>query len=601
MFACGNAAEILNFLKRNVVMKPSRHLPLALLLLISAWVTASAHFIAPAEGPVAFRRDQIRLDSDEIVVLAQQLEALARANPLSSAPASRQAAQLIALSTALDPSNKNVRYLIVDLQLGNHNPQAETSSLLEFRAAILRTIRWLETESAGAASQALAKCLTDVVMPVDSKNSQPLVEQGAWQEWVPSVAVYAAEELQSPSEKNSQPDAKSPNVADELALQAAQVSTVLWIRDSTQKPPGKVSLGSGILEMKAQRLAPEQVENMDFVITIMGANHQPEMAELVHSLINLLGTRQPKLPRGWQVMIGGEDLKKSLTTEKPQCISAAAAVLASAAITGREPDATILGLVDEAGVLTLPANFWDQLDSLASSGGKRLILPAAAAEILPAMLALERPGFFFDHEVVLATNFQEMCDLAAKKLDDSARGSSQKFQEIRSKWSSQSVGGYVANTYVRKRLEDIVRQTPNHFSARMLAIQGAGNRPSIVPKQVMLQQLARVVESLGSMIRQGNLQRRPAAAATLLSLNDTYEKSRLELLRLERLVDKSERKLFSEVQQAVELIRPLERALKSRSYDYAAYDNLGVARNNLINSHAALADEMKLPAALPSY
>ena len=128
-------------------------------------------------------------------------------------------------------------------------------------------------------------------------------------------------------------------------------------------------------------------------------------------LLALLKKQYPTLPANVRVSISSPGLMAAVEPPRRQSISAAAAVLAGAAVSGSEPDATILGVVDESGAYKLSTGFWSQLQALGSGDGGRLILPAAAAEYLPSMLALERPELFLEYEVLLAADFPELAPL----------------------------------------------------------------------------------------------------------------------------------------------------------------------------------------------
>ena len=75
--------------------------------------------------------------------------------------------------------------------------------------------------------------------------------------------------------------------------------------------------------------------------------------------------------------------------------------------------------------------FWYQLQALGKGKGQRLVLPAEAAAYLPSILAMEKPEFFFDYEVLLASDFKQLLDLTAKKPKEPLASATAKFREIR--------------------------------------------------------------------------------------------------------------------------------------------------------------------------
>ena len=567
----------------------------------------AADFVAPAEGPIAFRRDKIPLDADTMASLSKQLETLAAAMDSSTAAGRRGVAQMLALATALDPSNASARELIAGFQ-NNIQPTPENpDQVAKCQAKIWQYLGWLETPEAGDQGKALAACLADVIAVSEPKHprSQALLaagERGAWAGWIPSVSAYEAKSLAKIDEPVPATDPSAIKTP-EITLTKAEVFTPLWQKTGKDEA-AKWIIAPSPLQMAAQKIPDEAGKPAEFSITIRSAPDVGGMQAIANSLRNLLKKQYGKLPPGWSVVITSEHLQKSTLAGKRQSISAAAAVLASAAITGREPDATIIGLVDENGAFKLPTGFWDQLVALDRGNGGRLVLPAAAAEYLPSLLALEKPQFFLDYEVVLASNFQELLELSAKIPNDAIGKTSAKFLEIRSKAGSQPVGQYVANSFIRRRLADLAQEAPYHYSARMLAIQGAGNRPTQVPKPVLLPELRRAIAPMEWIVKPGEPLNLSITPTKIDQLTQTYETCRVQVDHLERYVEKGDHDLFVRVKEMVAAIRPLERAARARGEDYTIRESVDTARTALLRLYQVVADELvetgdKEPAAGP--
>src|SRR6478672_7927023 len=130
---------------------------------MGTWVSA-VEFVAPAAGPIAFRRDRVPLDADTMGTLSRQLETLATALDNSTAAGSRGAAQMLALATALDPSNTSARELIDSFQNNTPPAKADPGQIEKAQARIWQYLGWLETEEAGEQGKALAACLSDVIV-----------------------------------------------------------------------------------------------------------------------------------------------------------------------------------------------------------------------------------------------------------------------------------------------------------------------------------------------------------------------------------------------------------------------------------------------------
>jgi len=539
------------------------------------------NFTAPAEGPVAFRRDRVPLDVDAMAGLSRQLVTLAQGLDGQTAAARRAAAQMLALAIALDPGNARARDVIADFQKEQSPEAVDPSQLEKSRKRVWQILAWLETAEAGSQGQALAACLSDILVLADPQN--PLAEitrtsgeRGSWHGWIPALAAFESVKLPEPA-ADPQPAETAEADSPAVALPKAQVFTVIWKRTGKTEPAPWVQ-GSAPLLMVAEKLASPDEHPRPFSIEIAPQAGGRSFRNVSVTLTKLLKNRLGTLPAGVRISINCPDLTASPDLQKTQSISAAAAVLASAAMSGIEPDATIIGVVDEAGAFQLPTGFWSQLQSLGSGNGGRLILPAAAAEYLPSMLALEKPQLFLDYEVLLAGNFQELVKLSAKSPEESLAKSLANFREIREKAGSQPLGQYAANSFVRKRLVEIVQEAPNHFSAKMLAIQGAGDRPTYIPRMVLAAELRRAIEPMEWLVQPGGLDLELPEVA---KLGLTSEVCRTQVDRLARYAEKNDKPLLDRVQAMVIGIRTLDRAARSRGDNYEV-------QGSILSSYAAL-------------
>ncbi len=549
----------------------------------TAWLCAG-NFVAPAEGPVAFRRDQIPLDAETMAGLSRQLVVLTQGLDGETATHRRAAAQMLALAIALDPGNNQARGLIAGFEAGKRRPEIDAEQLRKSQDRVKHYLVWLSKPEAGTHGQALAACLSDVVSVFDPDHARGGAERGAWKDWIANIAAFepvAVPEL--PPQEEALPEVAESGIL----LEHAEVFTVMWARPVKTKPMDWEQR-SAPLQMTAKMRKPHEGGPPPFSISI-GPHEGGELSELSQTLVGLLKSRHRTLPAGARVIINSPDLDHQPPPPRRQSISAAAAVLADAAISGREPDAVILGVVDEAGAFKLPARFWDQLQALGAGTGGRLILPTAAAEYLPSMLALEKPQIFFDYEILLAANFEELVALSAKTPDEPAEKWMASFREIREKADTQPIGQYVANIYVRRRLIDLVQLAPAHFSAKMLAVQGAGNRPVYVTRAVLASELRLAIEPMAWMMKTQLMNRNPE---DLDRLGPTYELCRSQVDRLIRYASKEDRPLLDNVQSMVTGIRTIDRAARTRSDDYDQQYAIVLANNKLLEAYHAVVAEI---------
>jgi hypothetical protein len=530
-------------------------------------VTSSqgAEFVAPAEGPVAFRRDKVPLDVVTMGDLSAQLTELAYALPGTTAAELRGAAQMLAVATTLDPGNTRARGLIEDFRRNRRRPDPDMEKVAKDRLKVWETTAWLETGEGGPDGQALAKCLKDVISLSDPENPKAKAllaggPQGAWDGWIPPVTSY-----EGGLATGSKPDPAGgkTGVATAVALKAATVSTC--VPQQITELNSKVTWTQELVPLEMSATAAKSRQETPFTVVIGESAGTSPLAKVAADVVALLASVHGTLPDGVELSIDGKGLKAASRAGKPATIQAAAVVLASAAITGKEPDGTILGAVDASGNYTVTPGFWEQLRAVEKGKGGRLILPAGAADYLTAMLAFEKASFFLRYEVLLAKDFKQLLELSAKEPESEYAVPFGQFAEIRAKATPQSVGSYLTNSFVRRRLTEISQAAPSHYSAKMLLIQGSGNRPTLIPRAVMVSEIRRALEPVAEVAQSVN-----QSATFPGDLGAIYESCRSALDGLQRYAGKEERPLLGQAQELVAVIRTMDRVSRTKS---GSYDN----------------------------
>ncbi len=164
-----------------------------------------------------------------------------------------------------------------------------------------------------------------------------------------------------------------------------------------------------------------------------------------------------------------------------------------------------------------------------------------------------------------------------------------KFREIREKATPQAIGQYVANSFVRKRLVEIVQEAPYHASAKMLAIQGAGNRPAFIPRMILAAELRRAIEPMEWLVKSSEAE---FDISEVGRLGTTGEVCRAQVDALARYADKEGRILFERVQDTIGGIRMLERAARGRGDYNDVQTGILTAHATLISTYQAVATEL---------
>lgn len=546
--------------------------------LLPAWLAGSllaGEFAPPAEGPVAFRRDRVPLEADAMAELSRQLATLARGLNAENATDRRGAAQMLALALALDPANSDARGLISRYGNGTHAPDADAAAIERGRSHIWQLIAWLDSPQAGTDGRALAGCLKDVITLSDPKHPQAAALRaagghGAWTGWIPPLEAYEKPVEVVMKNEPAQPTQPETPAVVTPRLAHAEIYSVLWQRIGKQGE-GTWSLQPAALEMNAKMQPPAEGADQPPPFSIAISN-QPELQPLpalAESIRKLLRQQHGQLPRGMRVRITATDLEQSIYNRRHQTISAAVAVLADSAITGRTPQAMVLGVVDQSGTFKTPAGFWDQLRALGKGDGRRLILPASVADSIPSMLALERPEFFFHYEVLLARDFKQLVALATRGPDEPEPPASAKFREIRERAGTGDIRTYLGNSFVKQRLAAVLQEMPDHLSAKMLLLQASGNRPVYVSRAVAAAELRRIVAPIGATL----INAYQDSTYTATNLGDIYDSCRSAVDNLERYVEKNDRPLIADARETVIAVRTLDRASRTRNNAYNNYNN----------------------------
>ncbi len=537
---------------------------------------SAGEFMPPAEGPVPFRRDRIPLTADAMNTLSRDLRILARENKAMDAPVLRGAAQMLALALALNPTNSNAQELVSEYKEGRHSPAENDEQKNHRKIRIRRLIAWLETPQAGTDGRALADCLKDILVITDSQPSQTeaarnTTELGAWAGWVPDVSAFQTKAIEStPKPKDPDPVAVvKPPTTNGILLETATVLTSIWRR----------GVGQNHSEVWVSVLAPLQMtatkeprgEGGGFSIII--GNHQdlksPDL--LGKTLERLLRNQHGSLPPVGQIRITSVDVEQSTQLGKPQSISAAASVLASAAITGHVPEAIVIGKIDASGAFTLPSQFWDRLQTLGKGNGRRLVLPADAIPYLSSILAMEKPEFFLEYEVLVAADFKNLLDLCAKSPEEPLATAAAKFREIRKRAGTQDVRAFIGENFEKQQLAAVLHDQPSHISAKMLLTQALGNRPILVSRKVLAAEIRRALEPMAWIKTSGHFvfntekEEWPSAPRELAEVNQAYEICRLAVDRLERYTSRDDLPLLEEARDLVFSIRSLHKAPRLRS------------------------------------
>jgi hypothetical protein len=262
---------------------------------------------------------------------------------------------------------------------------------------------------------------------------------------------------------------------------------------------------------------------------------------------------------------------------------------AAAAGTGIAPDATIIARLDADAKIALPDYFWRKVEALADGAGGRLIVPAAAEEYFTALLALEKPEFLFKYEVLIASSPAEAIALCAKLPDESHAAVFAKFKEIKDKSVTDPLGSYLANHFVRQRFAEITEAAPYHLSAKLLAVQGAGERPRVLASKILA---AAVFEAIDGIQQYTDLNIYELNVGSAKSMEDTYGSVRAQLDGLDRFTDIRDRDLLSRGKGVAAALRSMYRVIGGRGEMWEKHEEVAAAQKALTSANRELRAEL---------
>jgi hypothetical protein len=519
-----------------------------------------AAFVPPAEGPVPFRRDKLPVDVDTMTALSRQVTVLAASETGEDAGERRAVAQMAALALALDPANRQAREVIAAAEKGEKPSEPASDELERARNRAWQTLSWLEMPEAGPDGNALAACLGDVLAVADPRHpkaKERAGEKGAWKDWVAAKDAFQTKQPVKPVEP--EPPTEPEKTTPALTLANLELPMPLWVQN----------IETGVESMQAVKVSfqGEVTGKGPTELEVPGEGVSQRLAKPFRALEAAMEARHGSFPEGLKITLGfGGKVPYSLS-RNGAALTGTTALLLEGALTGKVPAAYTLAQVGEGGKLELPPKFWHSLRALsAMPGGGRLILPEQAADFLPALLTMDDAAFFMKREVLLASTVDELCDLAAAVQEGPAGEAMKRFSEIRKVGEGKALGTFVSHPATQQRLKEITDAFPQHMSARMLALQGSGNRARFLPRPVLAREIRTALEPTAVL---ATLEVKYSDDNVDHGLDKAHEASRtvLDSLSAAGYVDIRDRDLLKSAMEVTDTLRSLARLLSKEEDD----------------------------------
>lgn len=568
---------------------------LSVLLTLQA---TAATFIAPKEVGANLRVDRIPLDADTMSELSNGL-ALVCQIPAEDSPAHhrRAAAQALALALALDPTNESARKTLTSFINSDQNATPSAESLIQAKELVWQLHSWLSTPEAGGNGPQLAALMGDSMRFLDPdhpladslKNSP---EAGNWEGWVSGLESFKPENKENPEESDFDPfddieenipqreEKKIPEPkAPQILLTEASIRTFLYEKADASKPP---ILSPVIVTMKARK-AEKGEQGLALEINA-NAEQNKIRNRIADPILNALTTSPEFKPTAGRIELNAGGKTYSYNSNKDS-LTGPGLVLASSALSGNAPVGTVLARLDGNGKLIAPDNFWNILRSMDGEETGRLIVPASAEEYFTSLLTMEQKSFFLRYEVLMASTPADMIALSSSKPSAEHAAAFAQFGEIRKKSAGIATGAYVANRFVLQRLENLSADAPYHLSAKLLSLQGAGDRPRALTREFLAAELLLVIQPVRSVT---NFRYRNIKTELLPRMEDIHDKCRDAIDNLDRLTDIRDRDLLEATGDVTTSLRELIRELKKSGDLRERTREIEQARNQLRTRLAAL-------------
>lgn len=567
----------------------------------------AAPFTPPADGPVPFRRDRIPLEAGVMEKLSRQLVTVAKSLDANKPEARRGQAQMLALALALSPGNANARETIRYFE--KNTPKVD--SLDEPEKMIERfhqLMTWLDDEAAGSDAAALGVCLRDVMRHFDPKHpfyDDPWDqgEYGQWAGWVPGIDAYQKKEVKvslpksdevvvptPPEPQPTPPTQPTPLKPGKFALTLPEVEimTPIW-RLVGQKP--SQGWNFKMSPLRATATYPGSEEGEAFALQIGDPGGPIDFNSLQNKLEQILRGHHRQLPQRLRVVVNGQEFRESLSSQKDQSISAIPATLCSAIITGRKPVARVIGTVSWDRKIRPGLNFWGKLKSLEKGQGQRLVVSSDCEPYMQAKLTMHAVDFFLEHEVMYASNYEQLLDRALEGGSEPVSSASQKFKLIQEVSKGQNILRYVSNVHVKKRLMEVLEQDPNHVSARLLLQQANNGRANSISREMAAAEISWILEPVFQVaaIPYYTIGNSDNPMPDVGSMEKTI---RSQLDDLQIYLDRADRDWAARAGKAASGLRDLERALSNRD-EVAKSQEVYMAIEKLNDSLRALKRELE--------
>lgn len=550
------------------------------LLLLTLHTGMAANYVQPNASKELFQLEKIPLEVRSMKELSAQLVVLSRRQHDESAQELRASAQMLALAMQLDPTSQAARDANQKLLKGNAPSVANQDQLLKAKSKLRFYKRWLTNSEAGSHANNLANCLNDATQVLQPGDHNKHAETGNWNQAIPAISAYQNHKPKTETETgtgtgpappfdtdhsemvekpqpNAQPsdtDTESSNKNYQLNELSTHSPLITYIREKYKDPKNNFQEKTRTLtkrnnatittKIKVNRNKEALSIHFNPRLETDPVNRQTSAIEknIQLTLTELINKRYPTAPTA---KIEIRTSPGSYALRNDESLAATVALMLEASIQNQplRKDVSICANINSEGKLSQPANLWAAVKILRNEeGAGRLIVPLGCKNLLLQILVYEEADFFTRWEILEAGTLDEALLLAAQNQSSELVQAGQLFLSVQNLALKSDITKLVGNKAVKKRLAEVLEASPNHVSAQILIVQGNGKRPNRLSEIALAHELTPIIRKMHKTLTSEIKSDTPSSE----NLKNLHEKLRSHLDPLERKVDRSNGKLYTE-------------------------------------------------------
>lgn len=565
-----------------------KSLPFSLCVLLSSMPLMAVTYHEPGSQEILIRTDKLPIDPDTMRWLSKQLTVIAERENSGTAEQLRANAQLIALAKRLDNGNKGADALNKQLLEGEKFNPKSSDDVAKATSRVWSLTKFLSSKSAGEEANALAAYIMDAMSVVDPKHPALADYQPSAERWAntvanldkfkeePKIASSNQPEIASnnsrvtdvpsdglndkqwPSNEQDEKDKEEPKNDDKVAWH--ELKTKFTVPLQEQAKVGDRDIQRAAISQVQVEIKPNHSDSEKRLeITSNRYNDNNSLKRLEHPVRQTLDNVWKRTPNA-KVEIR---LVNDLSYKNQDYLQSNLILFLDTSLSNKEYNPNILALtkIEESGKFVRNDDFWTTMMMVAgdSNAQRRILAPKDAEDDLRQLIALEKAEFFARNEVILVDSLEESRHYTSSTTDEKIKEATALFAEFQSVAESRSLGALSANKHVRERMEKILALMPNHLSAKMILLQGSGNRPLKLESKFLAYEMDGIIAPVASYIRRVGTWSE-SSHYTSNDLEGIYTKMEKRLEEIRNYVDSKDNNLYTGATDMVSNLKSISRA-----------------------------------------